>query len=269
MHCTGQAGECGVMFKGSFMAEMTGAEFGLSGDEQITLIVKHLAKEDRFYKMNELYPVVEAAMAGNKLSAQGKSTLRFFINKVAVDAGLIHPHDKNKPGWRLTSEGKSFALNADVTEEVIDNDTLEQETILSNSARGLAFENYILKFLKLAYPSFIWHHQGLHKLEERGLDFIGDRLGELDSEIKSIGVQVKFHKENSTPTQVEWLKFLSGCFARRVSHAIFITTGKLSSSQYREARESNVLVIQGENSINELAIKYKLEKFELFKHNKH
>lgn len=246
------------------MSEMTGNDFGLSGDDQIRIVVKYLATKDVPVQMKEIYSVVEAQMNGNHLSTQGKSTLRFFVNRVAVKAGLIYPHDKSIAGWRLTPEGKAFATNADVTEETIDNDTQEQETILSNSARGLAFEHYTLKLLKLIYPHFIWHHQGLHKLDERGLDFIGDRLGEYTSEIKSIGVQVKFHKENSTPTQMEWLKFLSGCFARRVSHAIFITTGRLSSSQYREAREANVLVIQGKSSISEFSKKYKLEKFELF-----
>ncbi|MBE4579694.1 hypothetical protein BOO30_19230 [Vibrio navarrensis] len=244
--------------------EMTGYEYGLSGDAQIALIVKYIAKQGRACAMKELYTVIEEQMNGAKLSAQGKATLRFFVNRVAVNAGLIFPYDKSNPGWRLTAEGISFASVSDVTEETINEETQQSEIVLSNSARGLAFEHYTLKLLKLIYPSFIWHHQGLHKLDERGLDFIGDRLGELNSEISSIGVQVKFHKENSTPTQTEWLKFLSGCFARRVSHAIFITTGRLSSAQYREAREANVLVIQGVKEIKECAKKYNLEKFELF-----
>ena len=101
-------------------------------------------------------------------------------------------------------------------------------------------------------------------MSERGLDFIGDLLGDSQSEFRTIGVQVKFHKEKNSPTQLEWLKFLSGCFARRVDLAIFITTGRLSSEQYREARESNVIVIQGEKEITRIAKLHKLNKFELF-----
>ncbi len=243
---------------------LTGTEAGLSGEEQVAIAVKFIASQNGEAQMKELYSVLERSMKGAKLSDQGKASFRFFVNKVAVKAGLIYPHDKSNPGWRLTPAGKDFAQSENSCEITINTDTNEEEFTLSNSARGLAFELYTQELLKAIYPHFVWHHQGLHKLDERGLDFIGDRLGDNASEIKSIGVQVKFHKEKNSPTQMEWLKFLSGCFARRVDSAIFITTGRLSSSQYREAREANVVVIQGRKEVTRLAKQNNIGKFELF-----
>lgn len=243
---------------------LTGNEAGLSGEEQIAIIMKYINSNSGKAEMKELYPVLEQYMNGNKLSEQGKASLRFFVNGVAVKAGLIYPHDKNNPGWFLTPVGREYAENEPTNEITINTDTDKEEVVLSNSARGLAFELYSLELLKALYPNFVWHHQGIHKSDERGLDFIGDRLGDTMSKIKTIGVQVKFHKEKNSPSQIEWLKFLSGCFARRLDSAIFITTGRLSTSQYREAREANVIVIQGRNEINRIAKMNKLKIFELF-----
>ena len=63
------------------------------------------------------------------------------------------------------------------------------------------------------------------------------------------------------------MKFLSGCFARRIDNAIFITTGRLKSNQYREAREAKVLVIQGEEEIIRIANENNYPLFYLFEHN--
>ena len=244
--------------------DLTGTEAGLSGEDQIAIAVKYILAAGGKAQMKELYPAVEKNMNGAKLSSQGKASFRFFVNKVAVQAGLIYPHDKSDPGWKLTPAGREYANSDAVNEITVNTDTNEEEVTQSNSARGLAFELYCHKLLKAIYPSFVWHHQGLHKIEERGLDFIGDRLGENTSDINSIGVQVKFHKDKNSPTQMEWLKFLSGCFARRVDSAIFITIGRLSGAQYREAREANVIVIQGKEEIKRLAIQNSMGKFELF-----
>lgn len=244
--------------------QLTGTEAGLSGEDQVAIAVKYISSIGGEAQMKDIYSAVEKNMNGEKLSDQGKASLRFFVNKVAVQAGLVYPHDKSNPGWRLTQAGKEYAKSDIANEITVNTDTNEEELTQSNSARGLAFELYSYELLKVMYPSFVWHHQGLHKLDERGLDFIGDRLGENQSEINSIGVQVKFHKDKNSPTQMEWLKFLSGCFARRVDSAIFITTGRLSSSQYREAREANVIVIQGKEEVTRLANQNNIDKFELF-----
>ncbi|MEQ8426320.1 MAG: restriction endonuclease [Gammaproteobacteria bacterium] len=244
--------------------EITGNEAGLSGDDQIKIAIKFIANNGGEAQMKELYPALEEHLQGQKLSKQGKASFRFFVNNVAVKAGLVYPHDKNSPGWRLTPAGKEYAESGTYIETTVNVDTNQEEIVTSNSARGLAFEIYIKGLLTEIYPDFVWHHQGNYKSDERGLDFIGDRLGESNSKVKSIGVQVKFHKDTNSPTQTEWLKFLSGCFARRVDDALFITTGRLSTSQYREAREADVTVIQGKDEICRIAEKYKLNRFELF-----
>jgi len=247
--------------------EVTGAEAGLSGEDQIKIILDYLKSNNGIAQTKEFYPAIEKHLNGKKLSPQGKASLRFYVNKVAVQAGFIFPYDKENPGWRITKEGIDYIENQDVSEITINTETNEEEITLSNSARGLSFEKYILGLLKIIYPNFIWHHQGLHKKHERGLDFIGDRLGEKKENFNSIGVQVKFHKPQNSPTENEWLKFLSGCFSRRVDNAMFITTGKLKSEQYREAREAKVLVIQGKEEIIRIANDNNYSLFDLFEDN--
>ncbi len=146
----------------------------------------------------------------------------------------------------------------------MDIDTGVEKQADSNVVRGDAFENFVLRILKAAYPYYSWYHQGAHKKWERGLDFIGERIGDAGPEPRSIGVQVKFHAKNNAPTKEEWLKFLSGCFARRVDTAIFITTGELTPEQRREAREARIKVVEGRDEVNRLANLYGIELFSLF-----
>ena len=91
------------------MATGTGYEFGLSGEDQILLVVRHMAEHDGRAQMSELYGAVEASLGGNTLSEQGRSSLRFFVNEVAVEKGFIQPHDPANPGWRLTEKGWGLA----------------------------------------------------------------------------------------------------------------------------------------------------------------
>jgi hypothetical protein len=114
------------------------------------------------------------------------------------------------------------------------------------------------------YPYYSWYHQGLRKRNERGLDIIGDRVGTQGNDPGTIGVQVKLHDANNAPTEVEWLKFLAGCFARRISRALFVTSGRLTSEQRREADEAGVIIIEGQEEIGRLANLYNIAQFELF-----
>jgi hypothetical protein len=94
------------------------------------------------------------------------------------------------------------------------------------------------------------------------LDLIANRIGEHHSEHKTIGVQIKNHKETSVPTKEEWLKFLAGCFVRHIEEAMFITTGKLTSEQRREAGEAKVTVIEGIEELNRIAKLYKYKTYD-------
>ena len=91
------------------MTAGTGSEFGLSGDDQIVLVVRHLAEHGGRGQIAEVYDAVESNLAGNMLSEQGRSSLRFFVNEVAVKKGYLQPHDPADPGWHLTEKGWDLA----------------------------------------------------------------------------------------------------------------------------------------------------------------
>lgn len=246
---------------------VTGAEAGLSGDEQIRIALSAAESRGGIAQMKEIYDAVEAVLAprGLGLSEQGRASLRRLVNKVAVDAGYVHPHDPASPGWRLTSHGREFLSDADITPETtIDVDTGAEQRGLPETARGDAFENYVVGMLRAAYPNYAWYHQGRDKRRERGVDFVGNRLGDARGEPSSIGVQVKFHAPNNAPTEREWLKFLAGCFSRRLDAAVFVTSGKLTGEQRREAQEARVIVIEGRDEVSRLAAQHGIDQFELF-----
>ncbi|MEW6281875.1 MAG: restriction endonuclease, partial [Candidatus Eremiobacterota bacterium] len=134
---------------------------------------------------------------------------------------------------------------------------------LPNTTRGEVFEGYCKNLMERMFPDYTWYQQGAHKRDERGLDLIGNKLDPGASERRTIGVQVKFHKPGTSLKKEEWRNFLAGCFARKVSTAIFITTGRLSGDQRREAGEAGVLVIEGREEINRLARQHGLGEFKL------
>lgn len=245
--------------------EVTGAEAGLSGDTQIRIALQEIESSNGVSNTSEIYKAIEEHLGGKKLSTQGKASLRSYINRDAVQAGYLYPYDKKNTGWRITPEGREFIKSDEkASERVVNVDTNQTEVLLSNTVRGSAFEQYIIKLLKSMYPHYTWYHQGQYKNKERGLDVIGNNLGENRGEIESIGVQIKFHATNSAPTNEEWLKFLAGCFARRLDAAMFITTGRLTSEQRREAGEARVVIIEGREEITRIAQLYEIQKFNFF-----
>ncbi|MGQ9613160.1 hypothetical protein [Chloroflexus sp.] len=218
----------------------TGAEAGLSGEEQIRIALRAIDANGGVAQMSDLYKAVEQHMNGAKLSEQGKSSLRFFINTVAVKAGYVYPHDPNLPGWRITPEGREAIREQDspIQEEALDVDTLQPVRLTSNSARGAAFEAYVLHLLKALYPHYTWYHQGQHKSNERGLDFIGSWIGQIESQPRSIGVQVKFHNPTTAPSLLEWYRFMAGCFIRRVDLQFSLLQDDLQvSNVVRQAKQ--------------------------------
>lgn len=94
---------------------VTGFQAGLSGDEQIRIALREIAGRGGKAEMPDLYAAVERHMNGQRLSAQGRASLRFFINKVATEAGYIYPHDPDNPGWRITPEGRELLEDAPTT----------------------------------------------------------------------------------------------------------------------------------------------------------
>ncbi len=89
--------------------EATGVEVGLSGDDQIKIALQTILEgDDEKASMQEIYQAVEAHMGNHILSDHGKSSLRHFINRIAVEKGYIYPHDRENPGWRITPKGKRY-----------------------------------------------------------------------------------------------------------------------------------------------------------------
>lgn len=242
---------------------MTGAQSGLTGDDQIRICLERMAENGGQATTPELYDAVENHMNGARLSESGKAYVRHCVNQIAVRAGLVYPHDPDNPGWRITPEGRESISLEPMFEEVINSATGETEQQITNSAAGLAFELYVLELLKRIHPNYAWYHQGIHRRHERGLDFIGTRLGDTSGEARKIGVQVKCHAPHRMPSALEWKKFLAGCFARRLSSSMFITTGRLSADQRREADEANVIVIEGREEVSRIAGLHGLERFDL------
>lgn len=243
---------------------ITGAEAGLSGDEQIRIALQTIADYGGVASIQQIYEAVEARLAGRHLSRQGRDSLRSFVNRDATNAGYIYKYDRSHQGWRITPEGREI-INAAPPEaqEVINVDTQQIEYI-SNATRGDAFELYILDFFKRVHPHYVWYHEGRHKYNERGLDIIGTRVGHSEIGPETIGIQTKLYPSNATPTQIDWLKFLAGCFARRVDSAVFVTSGRLTGEQRREVAEAKVTVIEGRDEITRLARLHDLQGFSLF-----
>jgi hypothetical protein len=245
--------------------EVTYKEASLTKENVYSLIFAEMIKYPDGIDTKEIYEIINKKLSVNSqiLSDQGKATLRNLINKYAVLEGFIYPHDKDNPKWRLTIEGKKLIEQQGKQKELVFNSkTQKNETEIANTVKGALLEKYVLGLLKAMHPYYSWFHQGIQKNNERGLDLIANKIGEQKTEHKTIGVQIKNHKETSVPQKEEWLKFLAGCFVRHIEEVIFITTGKLSSEQRREAGEAKITVIEGIDELNRIAKLYKYKTYE-------
>ncbi len=136
---------------------LTGSEAGLTLDDQATLALRAIEDAGGEAEIQAIYAAVERAMHGNLLSEQGKASLRRIVNTYAVKAGFIYAHDKNKPGWRITPEGREFlqfAPSVARTTQVIDVDSALVRDVPSNVVRGEMFEQHIAILLKRMYPKY-------------------------------------------------------------------------------------------------------------------
>jgi hypothetical protein len=247
------------------LEEVTYTDAGLTKESVYTLIFSEMIKKPDGLQIKEIYDIINQKLEKTSqiLSKQGKATLRNLINKYAVLDGYIYPYNKDKPNWHLTNEGKELIETQGRQKQLVFNtETRKNETETPNVVKGAIFEKYVLGLLKKMHTHYSWFHQGAQKNNERGLDIIANRIGELHSEYKTIGVQIKNHKEIYAPTKDEWLKFLAGCFIRHIDEAIFITTGKLNSEQRREAGEAKITVIEGIEELNRIAKLYNFKSYE-------
>jgi hypothetical protein len=252
--------------EGGNVAEMTGAEAGIGANQQLRIALGTMVAHGGTASIKDIYTAVEAVMQPDTLSKQGRDSLRSFISRDCVGAGFVLHHDKNNPGWHITPEGREFLKSDDAqaaeTEEVT-NAEGNEVTVPSIAVKAVAFEKYVLSFMTATYPEHAWYHQGVHKKHERGLDLVGTRLRPEPGQPRVVGVQVKLHATDNAPGDVEWLKFLAGCYARRVDLGIFVTTGRLTGQQRREAAEAQVAVIDGYDELTRLSKRAGLAAFDL------
>lgn len=240
--------------------EKTGAEAGLSRDEQTRVALQAMIDNGGVATSTQIQDAVEARMSPARLSRQGKATLSSYISREAVQAGLVS--DPGRGSWAITPEGREF-MDSGTEEETTVAATGIEVTAPSNTVRGRAFEVYCEGLVKAIYPGFTWLDSGRYKKNERGLDFVGTEIGAIDGAAKRIGVQVKFHQAEHTPSDAEWLKFLAGCTLRNVSHGVFITTGRLSGAQRSDADRAGITVIEGRDEVDRMAERFGLEPFRL------
>ena len=145
--------------------QLTGFDAGLSGDDQIRIALQRMIERGGEAQMPDIYEAVEARIRPNgfALSRQGRASLRFFVNRVAVQAGYVYPHDKANPGWRITPEGRDFVGSPPAAPEVAVNvDTGTEERVLpklgsrcSIRAMGhgaLAFRLSVLRLVRSGAP---------------------------------------------------------------------------------------------------------------------
>ena len=55
---------------------------------------------------------------------------------------------------------------------------------------------------------------------------------------------------------------MAGCLVRQIDKAVFITTGRLTSEQRREAGEGKIMIIEGVDELNRIAKEYNYEAYE-------
>ncbi|NJP05535.1 MAG: hypothetical protein HC837_07905 [Chloroflexaceae bacterium] len=88
-------------------ATATAAAVGLSDDEQIRIALQEIVRNDGMATIQQIYNAVVREI-GQPLSEQGRASLRFFVNKVAVERGYVSPYDVEKPGWWITPQGRAW-----------------------------------------------------------------------------------------------------------------------------------------------------------------
>ena len=202
---------------------------------------------------SDIYQVINNKLAENnqQLSQRWKNQIRALVNTTWVNKWLFYPYNHINKWWWITPEAKELiSIENLYTESILDLESNVENTIQSNTIKGFLFEKYCLDLLKLMYPNYIWYHQWVHKKHERWIDLLAESVWEEIQKYWTIWVQIKCYQKNSSPSQIEWLKFLWWCFTRRVEKWIFITTWKLTWDQRREAWEANLIIIEWIDEIN-------------------
>lgn len=178
-----------------------------------------------------------------------------FIKKSDRERLLTLAEDNQWTVAHLRSEVEALHNTIDIDAEV--GPSTQPPVIV-----GRQFEEYIFPLLQRLYPKHAWEHLGALKHDERGLDFVGRSFGGSDDS-SVVGVQVKCHAFKQSPSESEWLMFLAGCFTRRITKALFITTGRLTANQHREVSESGLVTVIAGEQLKRLCAEHGMEPFRI------
>lgn len=86
--------------------QVTGAQAGLDRQAQILVALAVMEAGGGTASISQIIQGVDARLGpGLSFSYQGEQTLREYVNRAAVNQGLVHPYDRSKPGWRITAAG--------------------------------------------------------------------------------------------------------------------------------------------------------------------
>ena len=99
------------------MIMATGKEAGFSSEKQIEIALEAIIENGGKASIKAIFKKLENKMnvKGYTLSFQGEQSMRNFVNKVAVEKGLICAYDKTNPGRQVTFRGKKkFEKNISV-----------------------------------------------------------------------------------------------------------------------------------------------------------
>jgi hypothetical protein len=86
---------------------MSAPQTGLSKDDIHRACLRAMVAAGGSSTNSDLYAAVERTMQGNVLPEDGKATVRSYVNRVAVRAGLVMPYDPEQAGWRITPVTRS------------------------------------------------------------------------------------------------------------------------------------------------------------------
>ena len=90
--------------------ERTGAQAGISAKEQIRIVLKTIIANGGSATMGAFYEAVNDAMAPYRLSSNGKSALRCYINRTGVNHGLVTATTvaRQSAVWHSTAKGRAL-----------------------------------------------------------------------------------------------------------------------------------------------------------------
>jgi len=133
--------------------QSTGADAGLTQDDQIYIALRKMVELDGQASINEIYDAVQAEMGGLALSDQGKASLRYFINTTAVHKAYVFPHEDGQLYWRITPLGRKYVEERRLSEGVDEENFVVDESNISDQ-EGQGYLPYDVTKIRIDTTTF-------------------------------------------------------------------------------------------------------------------